>query len=81
MSLIENEHFNETAMEAQERDWFDDLFNADFQRDKADRALLSVEDVSRLAYLLEVDYLIRWGKRVSSSNVARIIKSIPLHSS
>lgn len=48
-------------MEAAEenRPWFDDLFNADFQRDKADRALLSVEEVSRLSYLSQVDDLLR----------------------
>jgi hypothetical protein len=61
MSNIQNEHFNETAMEAanESRDWFDDLFNADFQRDKANRALLSVGEVSRLAYLKQVDDLLR----------------------
>ena len=60
MSHPINDIINESAMEAEEeRDWFDDLFNADFQRDKADRALLSVQEVSRLAYLKQVDSLLR----------------------
>jgi hypothetical protein len=62
MSLIQNEQFNESAMEAgQEQmrsDWFDDLFNADFQRDKADRALITVGETARLAYFLQVESLL-----------------------